>query len=162
MSSFHFQIIALKNSLSEFVPCMSQFWPVFRSMTHIFIYSFTQFAECCLVRNVTYLSVRQSLVLTAVPVQSIDPPACTKWNLFWTAQTSVLPCSLALLPCTVIPHSHQEQLLSIVLNICIVPLSTFTVNLYIYFLQQWLNQCFFLQWEAWLWVSLSHLIVYLC
>ena len=35
MSSFHFQIIALKNSHSEFLPFMSQFWPVFRRMTHL-------------------------------------------------------------------------------------------------------------------------------
>ena len=34
MSSFHFQIIALKNSHFEFLPSMSQFWPVFRRMTH--------------------------------------------------------------------------------------------------------------------------------
>ena len=36
MSSFHFQIIALKNSHSELLPSMSQFWPVFRRMTHIY------------------------------------------------------------------------------------------------------------------------------
>ena len=35
MSSFHFQIIALKNSHSEFLPSMSQCWPVFRRMTHL-------------------------------------------------------------------------------------------------------------------------------
>ena len=33
MSSFHFQIIALKNSHFEFLPSESQFWPVFRRMT---------------------------------------------------------------------------------------------------------------------------------
>ena len=35
MSSFHFQIIALKNSHFEFSPSISQFWPVFRRATHI-------------------------------------------------------------------------------------------------------------------------------
>ena len=36
MSSFRFQIIALKNSHSEFLPSMSQFWPVFRRMIYIY------------------------------------------------------------------------------------------------------------------------------
>ena len=35
MSSFHFQIIALKNSHFEFLSSISQLWPVFRRMTHI-------------------------------------------------------------------------------------------------------------------------------
>ena len=40
MSSFHLQIITLKNSHFEFLPSMSQFWPVFR-MTHIYISTFS-------------------------------------------------------------------------------------------------------------------------
>ena len=43
MSSFHFQIITiitLKNSHFEFLPSVSQFWPVFRKMTHITMYFF--------------------------------------------------------------------------------------------------------------------------
>ena len=39
ISSFHFQIIALQNLHFEFVPSMSQFWPVLRRMTHIYIYA---------------------------------------------------------------------------------------------------------------------------
>ena len=35
MSSFHFQIIAFKNSHFEFLSSVSQFWPVFRRMTHM-------------------------------------------------------------------------------------------------------------------------------
>ena len=41
MSSFHLQIITLKNSHFEFLPSMSQFWPVFRRMTHIYISTFS-------------------------------------------------------------------------------------------------------------------------
>ena len=37
MSSFHFKIIALKNSHFGFLPSVSQFWPVFRRMTYIYI-----------------------------------------------------------------------------------------------------------------------------
>jgi len=37
MSSLHFQVIALKNSHFEFLPSMSQFWPVFGRMTRIYI-----------------------------------------------------------------------------------------------------------------------------
>ena len=37
MSSFHFQIITLKNSHFEFLSSMSQFWPVFGRMAHLWL-----------------------------------------------------------------------------------------------------------------------------
>ena len=47
MSSFHFQIIALKNSHFEFLPSVSQFWPVFRRMTHICVFFVCVCTDVC-------------------------------------------------------------------------------------------------------------------